>query len=154
MTVHQSSQRAAVTVTEMAVMCDLSRSRFYTLVQSGVFPAPVHNQHMKRPVYVQELIEKCLEIRRTGVGLDGRIVLFNRKHTSRMAPRRSRHESVPSEKYESPNADLLTGLKSLGMVDVTDRQIEPIVRELFPDGRNGHDLGEMIRAVFLKLKRG
>ncbi len=154
MSVQQSFQRAAVTVTEMAAMCDLSRSRFYTLVESGVFPAPVQNESRKRPAYVQDLIEKCLEIRRTGVGLDGRIVLFNRKHTSRMVPRRSRHETVPTAKHESPNADLLMGLKSLGMVDVTDRQVEPIVRELFPEGRNGHDLGELIRAVFLRLKQG
>ena len=153
MTAQQSSTRAAATVTEVAAFCQLSRSRFYELVKARVFPEPVHNATTTRPIYTRKLIEKCLEIRHTGVGLDGRIVLFNQKRTTHMAPRR-KHETALATKQESPHADLLAGLKSLGMLDVTDRQIEPIVRELFPNGREGHDLGELIRAVFLKLKQG
>lgn len=154
MTVPQSSAKAASTVTEVATLCQLSRSRFYELVRAGVFPEPVHNATTTRPIYTRELIDKCLEIRQTGMGIDGRIVLFNQKRTTRVSPRRNQHERTANVKHESPNGDLIAGLKSLGMTDVTDRQIESIVRELFPNGRDGHDLGEVIRAVFLRLKQG
>lgn len=66
--VPECSQRAAVSVSEMASMCQLSRSRFHTLVREGVFPRPVQPGEGKRPYYTQELIQQCLDIRRTGIG--------------------------------------------------------------------------------------
>jgi hypothetical protein len=154
MTAQQLSQRAAVSVSEMAAMCDLSRSRFYSLMAAGLSPAPVQESPMKRPVYVRELIEKCLEIRRTGVGLDGRIVVFNRKRMERSVHRQSqKRPAAATTPQDSPNADLIVGLRSLGLFDVSDSQVRSVVRELYPEGRNGHDLGEVIRAVFLHLKK-
>lgn len=155
MIAQQESERAAISVSEMAAMCGLSRSRFYDLIEAGLFPKPVQDAPMKRPVYVRDLIDKCLEIRRTGVGMDGKIVVFNRMRTQRAAQRKplSRPPQAVLISQDSPNAGLIAGLKSLGLSDVTESQIGPIVRELFPNGRDGHDLGEVIRAVFLRLKK-
>ena len=153
MTAQQLSTRAAVSVTEMAAMCELSRSRFYALMQAGVFPTPVQKEPAKRPVYVRELIEKCLEIRRFGVGLDGRIVVFNRKRRQASVVRPRQRGSVATPPHDSPYAPVIAGLKSLGLLDVTDSQVEPIMAELFPGGINGHDLGEVIRRLFLALKK-
>lgn len=155
MIAQQESKRAAISVSEMAAMCGLSRSRFYDLMQAGLFPKPVQETPMKRPVYVRDLIDKCLEIRRTGVGLDGKIVVFNRMRTQRTAQRKplSRPPQAVLVSQDSPNAGVIAGLKSLGLSDANESQVGPIVRELFPNGRDGHDLVEIVRAVFLRLKK-
>ena len=105
----QQSSKAAATVTEVAAMCQLSRSRFYELVRAGVFPEPVQNGATKAPIYVRERIEKCLEIRQTGVGLDGKIVVFNRRRASHSAPRRVQRTSVAATPKESVYAPWLLG---------------------------------------------
>ena len=74
-----ASEKAAVSVSEMAEMCEISRSRWYELVEAGVFPGPVVLLPIKRPVYDRSLIEKCLQIKETGIGLSGTPVVFNRK---------------------------------------------------------------------------
>src|SRR5476649_1667927 len=79
MLAHEPSVKAAVTVSEMCEMCQISRSRWYELVESGVFPTPVVILPIKRPVYDRNLIEKCLQIKQTGIGLSGTPVVFNRK---------------------------------------------------------------------------
>ena len=152
MTAQEVSTRAAVTVTEMAALCQLSRSRFYTLMQAGAFPPPVQHESTKRPYYLRELIEICLEVRRTGVGVDGRVVLFNRRRAERAAPRPTKRKPTAMPQ-ESPYGDLIAGLKSLGLSDVTDAQVGPVVQQVFPNGLAGFDLGETIRQVFLALKR-
>ena len=60
---------------------------------------------------------------------------------------------MAAEPKESPYAGLLTGLRSLGMADVNEERVESLVLSLFPGGTNGHDLGEVIRSVFLELKK-
>jgi hypothetical protein len=153
MTAQEVSTRAAVTVTEMAALCQLSRSRsrFYTLMQAGAFPPPVQHESTKRPFYLRELIEICLEVRRTSVGVDGRVVLFNRRRADRAAPRPTKHKPTATPQ-ESPYGDLIAGLKALGMSAV-DAQVGPVVNQLFPNNLAGVDLGEAIRQVFLALKR-
>src|ERR1700722_15140195 len=73
------SAKSVVTVTEMAELCRLSRSRFYDLIEAGVFPKPVLHPSSNRPMYDRDMQEKCLEIRGTGIGANGLPVLFNRK---------------------------------------------------------------------------
>src|SRR5271166_3448958 len=68
--------KAAVSVAEMAKMVRLSRARFYQLQQVGVFPSPVYDVSTRRPIYVQELQEVCLEVRRRNCGINGKPVLF------------------------------------------------------------------------------
>ena len=52
----------------------------------------------------------------------------------------------------SPHADLLDGLRSLGLASVTAADVTATIRELFPQGIAGIDEGEVLRAVFLALK--
>ena len=70
------STKAAVTVSEMARMVGLSRARFYQLVEAGVFPTPVYCVSTRRPMYVEELQEVCLTVRRRNCGVNGKPVLF------------------------------------------------------------------------------
>lgn len=143
MNIPERPTKAVVSVREMAEMCLLSRSRFFALIQSGVFPSPVRNGACKRPVYDLELQQKCLDIRRTGIGLNGP-VLFNRK--SKTTSKKSR------PRLASDHADLLDALKSLG-VQTTAEAVDGALRELFPSGWSDVDDGQRVRQVFLHLQR-
>src|SRR5687767_9090134 len=68
--------KTVVTVSEMARMCGLSRSRFYQLVEAGVFPQAVYSVATRRPIYVEEAQKVCLEVRRRNCGINGQPVLF------------------------------------------------------------------------------
>jgi hypothetical protein len=143
MSIPEKPTKAVVSIVEMANLCLLSRSRFLALVQSGVFPRPVRNESCKRPVYDLELQQKCLDIRRTGIGLNGP-VLFNRK--AKATTKKTRHELA------SNHSDLLDALKSLGLQTTADA-VEASLRELFPSGWSDVDEGQRVRQVFLHLQR-
>ena len=126
----------------------LSRSRFYDLMNAGVFPQPVRHPSSNRPIYSRELIEKCLEIRRTGIGNDGQPVLFNRKLRKLEKPKQRRNSVRDSTEY----SELTDALKSLGLT-TTNEAVGHAVAELFPDGDwKDSDQGEVIRKAFLHIQ--
>lgn len=149
----EMSSKSAVSVTEMARMVGLSRTRFYQLVKDGIFPEADQEPETGRPYYGEERQRQCLEVRRKNQGINGKTILFysrRRDLGQRKAPTRPTTEKVKQvvQKY----TDLLDGLEALG-VTATVSQVEPVVKELFPSGTDGVDLGEVIRAVFLRIHR-
>lgn len=150
MTAPDLPMKSAVTVTEMAEMCLISRSRFYDLIESGVFPKPVEHPVTKRPMYDLEGQKKCLEIRQTGIGANGFPVLFNRKPKNPVQPRPQRKkDEEKSPSYEG----LLDALKGLGLT-ATPQAVAEAVATLFPSGHASMDQGDVIRKVFLHLQGG
>jgi hypothetical protein len=141
-------EKQAVSVTEMARMVGLSRARFYQLVGS-VFPYPVYAVATKRPFYPVELQEVCLEVRRQNQGIDGKPILFHRrpKEATPSIPKLSKRKAAADN---SRHKELLTGLRSLGMVGVTGAQVEAVLKEIHVTGKGS---GEVLRAAFLHLKR-
>jgi hypothetical protein len=141
--------KAVVTVAEMARMVGLSRARFYQLIGTA-FPHPVYDVRTRRPSYGEDMQRVCLEVRRRNCGVDGTPILFYaRGNTNGTKP--------PAKKSSQPkndqNALVLDGLKGLGLVSVTEVQVDAVVRELYPTGTGGVDQGEVLRAAFLRIKR-
>lgn len=144
--------KVAVTVSEMARMVGLSRARFYQLQKAGVFPAPKMDESKNRPFYDQELQKVCLEVRRRNQGVNGQVVLFYARRTE-IAPTKPKvRKGVVVPKTEG-QADLVESLKALGLTTVTGAEVGQAVAELFGGRTSGKDEGEVIRAVFLHLKR-
>lgn len=141
--------KMAVTVAEMARMVGLSRARFYQLQKTGVFPPPKMDESKKRPFYDQEAQKVCLEVRRKNCGVNGQVVLFYARRQE-IAPRKSRPKKEGPMKQ--PQAELVEAIKALGLA-VTTAEVSAMVAELYPGGTTGKDEGEVIRAVFLHLKR-
>ena len=141
-----SSAKSVVTVSEMADLCQLSRSRFYDLIEAGVFPKPVLHPSSKRPMYDRDMQEKCLEIRETGIGANGVPVLFNRKPNKGTPPPRKK-----TQDRKPDHADLLDALKGLGLT-TTPQAVHEAVAALFPNGLTGIDQGDLVRKVFLHLQ--
>ena len=144
------SDEVVVSVRRMAELCQLSRSRFYDLVDAGVFPKPVQHPSSNRPMFDRQLQDKCLEIRRTGIGANGIPVLFNRKPKKAdpakpKAERPARHEPDPAIE------PLIDALKGLGLSPAPQLVMEAVT-ELYPSGITGLDLGDVIRKTFLFLQ--
>jgi hypothetical protein len=152
MSIQHTQTKAAVSVTEMARMVGLSRARFYQLMGSGTFPAPSCDPETGRPYFTEEQQRACLEVRRRNVGIDGKPALFyaprSRTLPPLVLPRSKPHPPAP------PHADLLDVVKALGLASATSAQVEAAVAESYPQGTEGIDPSEIIRAVFLSLKEG
>lgn len=150
MRVAQVETKAVVTVATMARMAGLSRSRFYQLIGTA-FPHPVYDVTTRRPLYTEESQKVCLEVRRRNCGIDGKPILFYARRPPASAPARSR-TAIPRP-APVPHADVLDGVKALGLSTATAADVRVAISELYPTGIAGHDSGEVLRAVFLCLKR-
>lgn len=143
--------KAAVTVSEMARMVGLSRARFYQLIGSA-FPHPVYDVRTRRPVYVEELQQVCLDVRRRNCGIDGKPVLFYAKgHSVSGQSKPTRKISKPKPKNSYPEVTAV--VQALGLTAVTGDQVAQAVRALYPNGLVGANQPEVIRSVFLHLQR-
>jgi hypothetical protein len=152
---HHPQTKAVVTVSEMARMCGLSRSRFYQLIGSA-FPEPSRDPETNRPFFDEDGQRSCLEVRRRNQGIDGEPILFYaRRPTPPISPRpRPTPGPKPSSTSSSRFAAVAEGVRALGLSSVTDRQVEQAVREVFPNGTPDEvDSAEVIRAVFVRLMR-
>jgi len=151
MSVHIMS-KTVVSVAEMARMVGLSRARFYQLVKEEIFPFPLYDVETRRPFFNEEMQAMCMEVRRRNCGVNGKPILFyTTRHPLGQQPRTVKKPKT-EPKQKSQYADLLDGLRSLGL-EVSVTQIEPVVKELFPSGIPNLDSGEVIRSVFLRMKR-
>ena len=143
--------KAGVTVAEMARMTGLSRARFYQLMGSA-FPPPLYDVRTRRPIYVEEMQKVCLEVRRRNCGIDGKPVLFYAKgHRTSNPAKPAMKRSLRASKDQL--GDILDGVKALGLTSATMAQVGSVAGVLFPDGVAGKDQSEVVRAVFLQLRR-
>src|SRR5439155_24352140 len=117
--------KTAVTVAEMARMVGLSRARFYQLLGTA-FPHPLYDVTTRRPSYTEEQQRTCLEVRRRNCGIDGRPVLFYARRLGAV-PSLGKPRKIRAIKKAEPHADLIAGLKALGLTTVTALQVQAVV---------------------------
>ena len=141
-----------VSITQMAAMCSLSRARFYQLLGT-TFPWPLYDVATRRPFYDDELQQVCLDVRKRNCGIDGKPLLFysRRVPTTTTKPQRNVTKRPPT-KPNNNHASLIAGLAALGL-DVSAAQVESAVSTLYPNGLADVAQGEVLRAVFLHIKR-
>ncbi|MEX1028112.1 MAG: AlpA family phage regulatory protein [Candidatus Paceibacterota bacterium] len=149
----QLPSKSAVSVSEMARMVGLSRARFYQLMGEGIFPPPVYSVANRRPFFDEEAQKSCLEVKRRNCGINGEPVLFyTSRHPLPHQPTKRLTKPKPKPKRSNEFADLIDSLACLGL-SVSDQQVDAAVRECFPSGLQNLESGEVVRAVFLHLKR-
>jgi hypothetical protein len=141
--------KAAVSVSSMARMVGLSRQRFAQL-QGTTFPWPLYDVATRRPFYPEDLQKVCIEVRRRNWGVDGRPILF---YAPRLSTTSTPVKSVKSASKNKNVTALVDGLNGLGLTTATAAQVESITKELFPKGTAGIDQGEVLRTVFLHIRR-
>ena len=144
--------KTMVSISDMAKMVGLSRARFYQLVGT-TFPWPRYDIASRRPFYDEEGQRVCLEVRRRNCGVDGRPIMFYSRRPS-AAPAAKRRTAKPATKKASGDifGPLVEGLKSLGLA-VPPAQVAAAIKEIYPNGVADAPQGEVVRAVFLQIKR-
>lgn len=151
----EQETKVAVTVTEMARMCSLGRSRFYQLIGSA-FPEPSRDES-GRPYYTAEQQEVCLDVRRRNCGIDGRPILLYSPRSASVGSFRKppviHRARKPKQSSTAQYSVIVDGVRSLGLTMVTVAEVEAAIGQLFPIGTDGKDPGEVIRSVFLSIKR-
>ncbi len=150
--------KKAVSVSEMARMAGLSRSRFYQLIGTA-FPPPVYDAKTRRPFYTASQQQTCLEVRHRNCGIDGRPVLFyarrpmqsvrpqGRRKSKSSSPKSGRRGSqqqdrvpahrpgCPGEHYR-PSSSWLTysNWTQSGQVDGSIRRIRAVIAPRYQPG--------------------
>ena len=148
---NENQTKAAVSVAEMARMVGLSRARFYQLAGT-TFPWPLYDLATRRPFYNEELQSICLNVRRRNCGIDGRPVLFYApRPLAATVPVRKPRKAAAAR--DDRHADLLDGLRGLGLAGVTAAEVAEAVQTCYPTGIPADANGEVLRAVFLHLRR-
>lgn len=142
--------KSAVTVAEMARMVNLSRARFYQLMNQGVFPPPVYVVSTRRPIYVEEVQQVCLDVRRRNCGVNGQPVLFYARGNP---VARTTKPTRKATKAKDQFPEIRAAVQSLGLTNASADEVTKAVKILYPNGVEGVSHPEVIRAVFLKLKR-
>ena len=141
-----SISKAVVSITEIAKTVELSRSRFYQLLQSGFFPKPKYDDRSKRPYYDIELQQKCLECRSSGIGVDGSFMLF-------YSPRKKESlADMRKKKIDPALKEIVETLQTMGL-EVTGKQVQQGLIEIYPDGIDNLEQGLVIRELFRHFKQ-
>ena len=132
-----SISKAVVSITEITQMVELSRSRFYQLLQSGFFPKPKYDDRSKRPYYDIELQQKCLECRSSGIGSDGSYMLF-------YSARKKETASGLRKKIDPVVKEFAEILESMGL-ETAFNEVQKALSVLYPDGTGDIEQGVVIR---------
>jgi hypothetical protein len=134
-------------VSDLVKKLGLSRARFYQLQKTGIFPEPVYCLYTRRPFYPIDLQERCLEIRKTGIGNNGRpIIFYNTKKTEVVAKSK---DSCDPRYTELSEALEQTGLK------ISPSKVRKAIVALYPDNWQKLEIdGKVIAAVFRYFRNG
>ena len=147
------SFKAVATVADVARLVRLSRERFYQLQREGVFPMPVYDPITRRPFYLEEQQRQCVEVRRRNCGVNGRPVLFYSRGPAPVRPASPRRRTAAGVAASSNGDDqLVEAIRALGLT-ATAAEVTEAKQACFPTGAGGGDMGNVIRTVFLHLKR-
>ena len=145
-----------VSMTQMAQILNLSRSRFYQLVDDNFFLKPLHLTSNKRPVYTKEMALENISFRKNNFGANKKIVMFySSRNPSVVTTRKKRAKKDGPKGDISTNnkySDLIDTLEGLGLNNVTVSQVESILKKSFPEGTDNIDESEILRAVFKSIK--
>lgn len=143
------------TMTEMAKSLNLSRTRFHALVKDGYFPQPKRADNSSRPYFDNELQDLCFEVKRTRKGVNGKVIVFQRKpgeekslSSHKVLTKPPKEKQKMSEKLKT----LMTSLKDFGL-DVDREKVEQAVAALYPEGIDSVPMEEVVRAVFVELAK-
>jgi hypothetical protein len=129
--ISENNSKAVYSVTEVINELGLSRARFSQLRNMGVFPKPLYSG-TNCPYYSQDLRQKCIDIRKTGIGDNGKPTVF---YNSR------KDKSKGQVNYERL-ADALRQMNT----DVTLDAVKNAITALYPNGLpSGCEEGRVIR---------
>ena len=150
---NEQSIPAVVSVAGMARLLNLSRSRLYQLITQGVFIGPTYTTENSRPLYTAEMATTNIAVKRTGIGVNGKPVMFYASRNSSYLPSSDNSRRASNSSHNNCQYRFLKGgLSTLGQSNVSDAQIELAIRQCFPEGTDNIEQGKILKTVYLFLK--
>ena len=137
-----------VSIRELCEMLEMSRSRYYQLVDSGFFPKPKIDKRSNRPYFDAPLQKKIFEARQSGIGVDGSYMLF-------YSPRKKEktRSFLKKKKQADPVSQELTDILNSMGVETAFEEVQKALNELYPDGTEGIDQGLITRELYRHFKQ-
>ena len=153
MNIENNNIPAVVSMSHMAKLLQLSRSRLYQLVDSGILLPPAYLLSNKRPIYTRDMAMCNLKAKYNNTGINGQIVMFYSARNVVHSVNKLNRASMPKTKSGKSHKALIEDLESLGLDDVTTEQIDDAITDIFPDGTKDIDSDEILTSVFRYIKR-
>ena len=150
------SKQVALAISDTARLVGLSRSRFYTLMQQGVFPMPLYLISTRRPFFDERLRDQCLEVRRTSMGVNNCPTLFYPRRAGLPTTRSNKSSSRGKKRTPATNPRvlrLIELLKGLGIESPSPQSVASAIKECFPNGVEDKEDHELVGAVFRHLRQ-
>jgi predicted DNA-binding transcriptional regulator AlpA len=132
-----------MTAAELGAVIGLSRARIYQLVKQGRFPGPCKSEYSTRSFFSAESVDAIMKIKRNGIAIDGRPIVFNRG----AGPRKKVCPKVQSK--PSP-ISILEYLEGLGLA-VPLPKLERVLAELYPEGWEACPQEEVVQKAYQVL---
>lgn len=133
-----------VTVSEMAEMLCLSRTRFYLLLKVGVFPPPTKSPHCSRRYFDPDGQKQCIEIKRSNQAVDGTPVFFYKKQEKAASKK-------TSIKKEERYGWVVDALIALGVENINQKSIDAAIRSKFSNGIDQINEETIIRTLYVEF---
>ena len=150
------NRRVVLTISDMARVVGLSRSRFYALMQQGVFPMPLYLIVTKRPFFDERLRDECLEVRRTGLGVNDQPILFYPRRAGPPTTRSSKSSLRGKKKAPAINPRVLRLvelLKGLGVENPSPQSVTAALSDCFPNGVDDKPDHELVGVVYRHVRQ-
>ncbi len=123
----------------------LSRSRFYELLNCGIFEPPMTNKYNGRKYYTKEQQIQCYKIRTTGKAANGSIYLF---YSPRSENTSEQKQSIKDMNNEDPSINELQSLLKTMAISASINEICSALKNTYPKGYNKSDLGPIARNLY------
>jgi hypothetical protein len=147
-----ATRKAAYSVTEVARLCNISRTRFYDLIRDGVMPMPVYCIYTKRPIYTADLAALCVRVKETNVGIDGRYVIFYTRRAEQPVEAQPSRTRTPARTAADPlTQELSETLRRMG-IRSSDAEISAAITTQCLNGPAEATFEADLRAVFDRLR--
>ena len=143
-----------VSINQLCSFLEISRSRYYQLLDEGVLLHPIYSIETKRPYYTKTMAQTNIDVKRNNVGINGKICIFYRSRSRIISSPAKKHSQKSKKENVIPShiEDICEGLISLGIDNVSSSHIGKIIDKCFPGGVDNVDEGELLRQVFCAIK--
>lgn len=151
---HDDNLPEYLSISQMAQLMNLSRSRIYQLIEQGILLKPVYLLNNKRPVFTKEMAIRNIEVKSKNQGINGEILLFySGRKTNHAASKKKARKVTESVAKNNQYAELIDALESLGLNGVSPAQVDSAIRVCFPDTIPDPNDDETLATIFRYLKR-
>ena len=118
---------AIYSIKSVCKLLKLSRGQFWNLQKEGIFPECLTDSMTGRHYFNEELKDICLQVRKTGIGVNNCFHLFYDPRQNTGKPRQSKPQN------NTMVSAYLDTLRSMGIADITAKDINAALTTLYQD---------------------